>query len=261
MANRPPVSFSLWPPRATFVGATVVIGGYIAKRLTRIEEQKGVIRRKEHDVSVDAQHNMQRKAALANGGAKDHVGAVVSVPDDSFDLDATIFKALSGSVPRLNQRAKLGIKHFWNDYNNFLIYGGAKEYLGYNKRSVSNVYIRVDLNHAVQVCAIDHSKNANDIFADNICTTASGNLYSWRLTGCDPDSLNVSVDVSYNNQFYSDTGKAEIKCANETWTLSQYQDRGYDIGSTENTMPSVDQVIAWGRHMIDLPAKVQTFVV
>jgi hypothetical protein len=39
----------------------------------------------------------------------------VLVPDESFDLDATIFKALSGSVPRLNQRAKLGVKQYWDE--------------------------------------------------------------------------------------------------------------------------------------------------
>jgi hypothetical protein len=103
------------PAAATFVGAAVVIGGCIAKRLTCIEEQKGATRRKKPNMSVDTEHNIQRKAALANGGAKDHVGAVVVVPDESFDLDATIFKALSGSVPRLNQRAKLGVKQYWDE--------------------------------------------------------------------------------------------------------------------------------------------------
>jgi len=40
---------------------------------------------------------------------------VVVVPDDNFDLDLTIFKALSGTVPRLNQMTKLGVKQFWSE--------------------------------------------------------------------------------------------------------------------------------------------------
>lgn len=113
-AARSRAAKSVLPAAATFVGATVVIGGYIARRLASVEEQKGTTDKKKHDVSADVQHNTQRKAALATGGAKDHVGAVMLVPDDSFDLDATIFKALTGSVARLNQRAKLGVKQYWD---------------------------------------------------------------------------------------------------------------------------------------------------
>lgn len=106
---------SALPAAATFVGASVVIGGYIAKRLTSSDEQKETVSKKAPNMSASAQHNLQRKAALANGGAQDHGDAVVLVPDDAFDLDATIFKALSGRVPRINQRAKLGLKQYWNE--------------------------------------------------------------------------------------------------------------------------------------------------
>jgi hypothetical protein len=108
---------SIAPAAATFVGASVVIGRYIAKRLDCADEQKGATcsTRKAPNMSATPHHNVQRKAALANGGAQDHAGAVALVPDDAFDLDATIFKALSGRVPRLNQRAKLGLKQYWDE--------------------------------------------------------------------------------------------------------------------------------------------------
>merc|ERR1739845_256724 len=67
------------------------------------------------NMSAASEHNLQRKAALANAGARDHVGHVVLAPDDTFDLDLTIFKALTGVVPRLNQKAKLGVKQFWSE--------------------------------------------------------------------------------------------------------------------------------------------------
>jgi len=106
---------SALPVAATFVSASVVIGGYIAKRHTCTEEPKDGASKKNLNMSASAQHNIQRKAALVNGGAQDHIGAVALVVDDAFDLDSTIFKALSGCVPRLNQRAKLGVKQYWDE--------------------------------------------------------------------------------------------------------------------------------------------------
>lgn len=66
-------------------------------------------------MSTALEHNLQRKAALAEGGAADHVGRVVIVPDEAFDLDVTIFKSLNGAIPRLNQKTKLGVRQFWNE--------------------------------------------------------------------------------------------------------------------------------------------------
>jgi len=44
--------------------------------------------------------NVQRKAAITRCGPSDHVGAVVPVQDDSFDLDITIFQPLDGKLER-----------------------------------------------------------------------------------------------------------------------------------------------------------------
>merc|ERR1719323_291273 len=62
-----------------------------------------------------AEHNVQRKAAIAWGRPTDHAGSVVLVPDDKFDVTKTIFKSVSGALAHLLLKTKLGNKLFWSD--------------------------------------------------------------------------------------------------------------------------------------------------
>jgi hypothetical protein len=49
---------------------------------------------------------------------------------------------------------------------NFLVYAGAKNYLGHDKKSTENVYVYVDLNGA-HACYVDDSPGANDVYSNN----------------------------------------------------------------------------------------------
>jgi len=62
-----------------------------------------------------SQQNVQRQAAIAWGGATDHTGNVTLVPDKSFDINKTIFKALEGALVRFLMKGKIGNKLFWSD--------------------------------------------------------------------------------------------------------------------------------------------------
>ncbi|MFK7992211.1 MAG: hypothetical protein AB8I08_39695 [Sandaracinaceae bacterium] len=64
---------------------------------------------------LEAQLNLQRKAALVAGGAVDHAGRVRVVPMADFDMGRTIFGGLEGALPRLVMQDKLGREPFWGD--------------------------------------------------------------------------------------------------------------------------------------------------
>ncbi|MEO0323611.1 MAG: hypothetical protein AAF447_11690 [Myxococcota bacterium] len=59
--------------------------------------------------------NLQRKAALAAGGAIDHAGRVRVAAMDDFDMSRTIFGQLEGTLPRTLMRDKLAKDVFWSD--------------------------------------------------------------------------------------------------------------------------------------------------
>lgn len=57
--------------------------------------------------------NLQRKAAIAQGGALDHAGRVHVERMDGFDMGRTIFGALSG-LPKMIMEEKLAKEPVWN---------------------------------------------------------------------------------------------------------------------------------------------------
>ncbi len=57
---------------------------------------------------------LQRKAAIAQGAALDHAGAVRVQPIDNFDLDRTIFKTLEGGAARYVMRTRVGKEILWD---------------------------------------------------------------------------------------------------------------------------------------------------
>lgn len=59
--------------------------------------------------------NLQRKAAIAYGGAVDHRGKVRSIPIEGFDLDRTIFKTLEGRLPRYYMRTRIAKEPLWSE--------------------------------------------------------------------------------------------------------------------------------------------------
>lgn len=64
---------------------------------------------------LDASLNLQRKAALARGGAFDHAGRVQVAPMADFDMGRTIFGGMSGGLPRMVMKDKLAKETFWSD--------------------------------------------------------------------------------------------------------------------------------------------------
>ena len=66
------------------------------------------------DRVLEAKLNLQRKAALAFGGARDHAGRVEIARMERFDMSRTIFGGLEGLIPRLVMEDKLAKEARWD---------------------------------------------------------------------------------------------------------------------------------------------------
>ena len=61
-----------------------------------------------------ANPSLQRKAAVANGAAVDHAGAVRVKPIENFDLNRTIFQTLEGAAPRFVIKTRIAKEAHWD---------------------------------------------------------------------------------------------------------------------------------------------------
>jgi len=59
-------------------------------------------------------HSLQRKAAIANGGVRDHSGLVTVTPIPDFDLNRTIFNTLEGKLARFVIRTRIAKEVSWD---------------------------------------------------------------------------------------------------------------------------------------------------
>ena len=66
------------------------------------------------NIVSNVEHSTQRKYTILHGECKDHAGAVQVEPIKDFDLNDTIFKTLSGKIPRLFMKAKIAKEPTWS---------------------------------------------------------------------------------------------------------------------------------------------------
>mmetsp|Transcript_8222 Transcript_8222/g.24363 ORF Transcript_8222/g.24363 Transcript_8222/m.24363 type:complete len:587 (-) Transcript_8222:104-1864(-) len=144
---------------------------------------------------------------------------------------------------------------FYNDTDNFLVYGGAKNFLGHSKLSERNFYIYADLGNS-PVCMVDDSLDAQDTFANNTCIHATGSIYEWQhYNGCGQGAiLNLTAERCYNNRFFTSDGQIHLHCKDGVHNMSWWQGSGYDGGSTVSKLPPDNAVVGWARSLFNLPA-------
>ena len=150
---------------------------------------------------------------------------------------------------------------FYHDKRNFLIWAGAKNFLGENKVTAENIYVNVEAN-GMGVCAVDDSAwkilgwhadgypgNA-DIFSNNTCITASGDMYHYSK--CDPENIPDTTDRSFGNTFIS-PGEVSFTCGSKNYTLNSFQAAGYEESSTHQTaMPSAAAISEMGARLLSI---------
>ena len=160
---------------------------------------------------------------------------------------------------------------YYTDTYNFLVYGGYKNYLGHSKTVTNNVYVYPDAVHTTSFNIGELGKyltkpwcqNSDgatltvlpsgwgEVWSNNTCVISSSVIYS--NDRCDPTHIKGLVPFTANNHFYTANGTVIIPCGkNTTFTLEEYQEMGYDIGSTVDKLPSNSEVISWGKQLLGL---------
>ena len=148
---------------------------------------------------------------------------------------------------------------YFTDQHNYLVYGGFKNYLGHSKTSQYNVYIYPDANqpYAPPVCAQSTGAQTGplasgwgDRYTDNTCIIRSSTVY--RFSSCKPENIAQLIPFTARNKFYTPDAAIIFKCDNYTWTLKEYQDRGFDVGSTVSNLVDAKEIIQWGKDLLGL---------
>jgi len=150
---------------------------------------------------------------------------------------------------------------YYHDTKNYLVWAGAKNFLGQAKISAENIYVNVESN-GFNVCAVDDSHWATDKasgkpinadkFENNTCITASGDLY--QFSTCDPEDIPGTTDLSGGNTIMSSAPAAAVgfKCGSENLTLQEFQKQGYEQGSTLQKMPTPAEIAEMGRKLLGI---------
>lgn len=135
---------------------------------------------------------------------------------------------------------------FYNDTKNVLLYGGAKNFLGHSKISTDNLYYQ----RGNSFCAESDSGGANDVYSRNRCVVSTSNQL-YRYSKCSPDNINATVDLtSYNTYFSGDAKDVYVPCGDEKYSFKDWQEKGYDKGSTLNPLPENKEFEEWARKML-----------
>ena len=200
-------------------------------------------------------------------------------PINSWDRQPYLSDAMQPGIPSLRQhgsyihhnvlfnnyRSVWPIDHddgscFYEDSYNFLVYGGKKNYLGHSKIDHHQIYVYSDLSgggFGSNNCVNDYNPTRgtsgwNETWIQNICTLYNS-VVPYNIENCDTASL--FVPYLANNTIYipSGTEVAFVCKVNGTSTrlnLQQWQSYGLDMGTTVETIPDVQTIIAWGRKML-----------
>jgi hypothetical protein len=151
----------------------------------------------------------------------------------------------------------------YDDSFNFLAWGGAKQYLGFDKKFVGNFYLYPDANMPTAAAGAplqaatgfspfcylangvaDFAAARQDSWVNETCIASSpGALYS--TDSCDPSAPHAGrIPVLANNTLFLDTGAYELKCGDATWTLAEANALGVDVGTTVAQTPDSAAVLA-----------------
>ena len=149
---------------------------------------------------------------------------------------------------------------YYYDTYNFIVYGGYKDYLGHSVTAEHNIYVYSDVkasgDSGTQFCVfvngasrVELPSGWDEVWANNVCITKNPSLY--QFNNCDPKNLTDIVPFTANNSFYVPDEFVYISCGDVNFTLAEYQAVGYDIGSTVSDLPTIGQIIEWGRQLLD----------
>lgn len=152
---------------------------------------------------------------------------------------------------------------YYYDSLNFNIYGGFKDLMGHSVMAKNNIYVYPDaaknigLETLKPFCAIVNAASRtvlpsgwNESWINNTCVIGKPDIY--QFSSCDPEDPKDLVPFTANNSFYAPRKEIYIRCGGANWTLSDYQKMGYDIGSTVSNLPPIEDIVEWGKQLLEM---------
>ena len=125
----------------------------------------------------------------------------------------------------------------WLDTENFMVWGGCKNFLGNTKTCSRNVLVfpgYANRSFGNKPCQTDDNHvYADQSYQDNHCFTLDGRVYSMPTSSCDPKDIAQTAFRTANNSFYSANATAFVQACNTTTELglAEWQAKGQDQGS------------------------------
>ena len=154
----------------------------------------------------------------------------------------------------------------YHDTYNYLVYGGYKNNLGYNKSVKHNTYIYpdainyynfLDFDYGVFLkpfCAWssgDFPANSVDMWTNNTCIIGTPNIY--EFLSCNDYRNNAQrIPFTAYNSLYAPDKDVYIQCEFERWSLQEFQDKGHGIGTQVQNPVDCDTVVGWGKDLLGL---------
>ena len=208
-------------------------------------------------------------------------------PFSSWDRQPYLTKVRNGSLSLIpaqsntthnfllcTYQARYPINHddgscYYYDTYNFNVYGGFKDFLGHSVIAMNNIYVYPDASQnvppvgggantaAIPFCAtVNQASRTNlpsgwgEVWDNNTCVIGRHSIYYFNK--CDPVDPTGLIPFTANNSFYAPDAYIYIQCGDVKFNLTQYQKKGYDIGSTVSDLPTITQIIKWGRELLGL---------
>ena len=146
-----------------------------------------------------------------------------------------------------------GSAHY-NDTANFLLYSGSKDLFGHDKLNSANMFIYPDVGNEPW-CGGWFSGDEGFVpwgerWTNNRCFLYQTNQTQY-IAECDAKNLTRSVPSFATNQYFLTDGQTPlILCGDTAITLTEWQQRGHDVGSKVFDKAEAETIIQWGRQLL-----------
>jgi hypothetical protein len=200
-------------------------------------------------------------------------------PINSWDRQPYLTDAAKSGVPSLSQHISYihhntlvanyhstwPIDHddgscFYEDSYNFQLYGGKKGYLGHSKTDHHEIYVFPDENqngYGSRTCLGYYIGGPNvggwdEVWVNNTCVLYTSSI-PYDMPYCNTSNLLVPLLKSNHLYIPNDTQIGFICNVNGTskkLSLEEWNSYGLDLGTTVTIVPDIQEVIEWGREML-----------
>jgi hypothetical protein len=91
-----------------------------------------------------------------------------------------------------------------------------------------------------------------DQFRNNTCiASSSANFFEWYNPCNSSSPTDGSMWLLSGNSYMSQDGGYHNRCNNSDWSLAEAQAKGVDVGSSNATLPTIDELVALGHALLE----------